>query len=158
MEMYNSQETKLSPDNFLTFMRKKLPYFAGYQQQDAQEFLRALLDQMHEELTKNKGKTLIMQIFQGQFISEMTCGKCKRVSRKEEAFLDLSLSIPQTLEVIDLLIKNSVITITECIQSFVALETLDAEDLYSCESCKSLQTATKRMLLQLLPPVSLILT
>lgn len=97
--MHNSQETKLSPDNFLTFTRKKLPCFAGYQQQDAQEFLRALLDQMHEELTKNKGKTLIMQIFQGLFISEMTCGKCKKVSRKEEPFLDLSLSIPQPQEV-----------------------------------------------------------
>jgi ubiquitin carboxyl-terminal hydrolase 44/49 len=100
--MYSSQETKLSPDNFLTFMRKKLTCFSGYQQQDAQEFLRALLDQMHEELKSKKGKTLILQIFQGQFISEMTCGKCKNVSRKEEPFLDLSLSIPQTQTVIPL--------------------------------------------------------
>jgi len=98
--MHNSQETKLSPDNFLTFMRKKLPCFAGYQQQDAQEFLRALLDQMHEELNSNKGKTLIMQLFQGQFISETTCGKCATVSRKEEPFLDLSLSIPQPQQIV----------------------------------------------------------
>lgn len=62
---------KFSPDDFLTFMRKKLPMFAGYQQQDAQEFLRALLDKMHEELNEKKGKTLIMQMFQGQFVNEV---------------------------------------------------------------------------------------
>ena len=45
--------------------------FAGYQQQDAQEFIRALLDKMHEELNEKKGKTLIMQMFQGLFVNEV---------------------------------------------------------------------------------------
>jgi ubiquitin C-terminal hydrolase len=69
--VWETSDQQFSPDDFVTFMRKKLPMFAGYQQQDAQEFIRALLDKMHEELNEKKGKTLIMQMFQGQFANEV---------------------------------------------------------------------------------------
>lgn len=69
--VWETNHLQISPDDFLTFMRKKLPMFAGYQQQDAQEFIRALLDKMHEEWQEKKGNTLIMQIFQGLFVNEV---------------------------------------------------------------------------------------
>ena len=55
-------------------MRKSLPVFGGYEQQDAQEFIRALLDKMHSELETRKGRTMIMQIFQGTFRNQVISG------------------------------------------------------------------------------------
>ncbi len=93
--MWETMDRTISPDEFLTFMRKKLPVFGGYQQQDAQEFMRALLDKMHEELKEKKGRTLIMKMFQGYFVNMVTCRNCNQTSKKQEPFLDLSLSIPE---------------------------------------------------------------
>lgn len=69
--MWESQDRSISPDIFLQFVRKNLPAFGGYQQQDAQEFIRALLDKIHSELEIKKGRTMIMQIFQGNFINRV---------------------------------------------------------------------------------------
>lgn len=147
--IWETPTLQFSPDDFLTFMRKKLPMFAGYQQQDAQEFLRAILDKMHEELEKSKGKTLIMQMFQGIFVNEMTCKKCNTQSRKEDPFLDISLSIPDN----NSNDKNQKFTIHQCLESFISLEELADSEKYECEKCKSLQSATKKMILNKLPPI-----
>jgi ubiquitin C-terminal hydrolase len=69
--MWESQDRFISPETFLQFVRKSLPAFGGYQQQDAQEFIRALLDKVHCELETKKGKTMIMQIFQGNFTNKV---------------------------------------------------------------------------------------
>jgi ubiquitin C-terminal hydrolase len=145
--MWEADQKSISPDDFLQFMRKALPQFGGYQQQDAQEFLRALLDKMHCELETRKGRTMIMQLFQGHFMNQITCDSCKRLSKKEEAFLDLSLSIPET----NLAFVPP--TLAQCILQFIAAEKLTETDKYYCESCKKLQTATKQMILERLPPV-----
>lgn len=98
--MWDSPLPSISPEPFLQFVRKVLPVFGGYQQQDAQEFARAVLDKMHEELETRKGRTMIMKLFQGKFenrviiVDKVTCGVCNNVSTKAELFLDLSLSIP----------------------------------------------------------------
>jgi ubiquitin C-terminal hydrolase len=65
--MWETSELFITPEHFLQFVRKSLPAFGGYQQQDAQEFIRDLLDKVHCELETRKGKTMIMQTFQGNF-------------------------------------------------------------------------------------------
>ncbi|KAJ3275603.1 Ubiquitin carboxyl-terminal hydrolase 3 [Terramyces sp. JEL0728] len=135
LELWETKEPVISPDDFLNSMRKVLPNFKGYQQQDAQEFMRELLDKMHEELETRKGRTMIMQLFQGMFISQISCKTCEQKSTKEEPFLDLSLSIPE--------IPNC--SIIDCLNAFTALE-----DLANSEN---LQPATKRLLIDRIPPI-----
>jgi ubiquitin C-terminal hydrolase len=69
--MWETNEMAVSPDKFLQAVWKLMPSFHGYQQQDAQEFIRYLLDTMHTELTTFKGKTVIMQLFQGTLVNKV---------------------------------------------------------------------------------------
>merc|ERR1711915_925474 len=41
-----------SPEGILRCVQQSYPQFAGYQQQDAQEFLRAIIDCIHEDLKR----------------------------------------------------------------------------------------------------------
>jgi ubiquitin C-terminal hydrolase len=145
--MWESPQKSISPDSFLQFMRKALPQFGGYQQQDAQEFLRALLDKMHCELETRKGRTTIMQLCQGHFLNQISCNVCKKTSRKQEEFLDLSLSIPETNSL------DCPPTLEQCLVQFTAPEYLIESESYFCEECKMLQPATKQLVLQRTPPV-----
>ncbi|CAI2725986.1 unnamed protein product [Schistosoma spindalis] len=90
------------------------PMFRGYAQQDAQEFLRLFLVQLHEELkhsrlsnsdkkgikpttttcsSDNSNNSIITDVFQGRLVSSVRCLSCSRLSNREESFMDLSLSL-----------------------------------------------------------------
>lgn len=83
-----------------------MPRFRGYQQQDAHEFLRYMLDRLHTELlgilpypSKNynnshnlylgpTGKsTIVTAIFGGVLQNEVTCLVCHNESKKHDPFL-----------------------------------------------------------------------
>ena len=85
----------------------------GYQQQDAHEFMRYLLDRLHQELltllptvsamNSPRANTLagvknsvVTAIFGGILQSEVHCLECGMSSIKHDPFLDLSLDIPLT--------------------------------------------------------------
>ena len=75
--------------------------YRGYQQQDAHEFMRYLLDRLHSELltllpypTESspyigpKGKsTIVTAIFGGILQSEVKCLVCRMESKKHDPFL-----------------------------------------------------------------------
>jgi len=111
-------------DKFKSLVDKYGSQYKGGSQHDAQEFLLWLLDRVHEELntaTKKKYKRLkdlpgrpddvvaaeslanymrcnnsfVMDIFQAQFRSSLTCPSCERQSNTFDPFLCVSLPIPQ---------------------------------------------------------------
>ena len=77
--------------------------FRPNRQEDAHEYLRQLLDCMHEEIMKanhvktSDGKlaetTLISRIFGGYLRNELKCPKCPFSSKTYNHFQDLSLEI-----------------------------------------------------------------
>lgn len=101
--------------------------FTGYDQQDAQEFLRFLLDGLHEDLNRVKKKpayyeikdrpdakdrdvsdeywkfylernaSALSELFCGQLRSEIRCGTCNHRSLCFDVFWDLSLPVPKKL-------------------------------------------------------------
>jgi len=105
-----SKANFISPDGFLSAVWLAIPPFRSLQQADAQEFLHLMLNRVHFETThlyssasnknweelKDKTKSSgIRNIFGGCIETSIECIQCGEVSRKEQEFLDLSLSIPK---------------------------------------------------------------
>eukprot|EP01022_Parablepharisma_sp_SALTPOND_P011987 TRINITY_DN1528_c0_g1_i1.p2 TRINITY_DN1528_c0_g1~~TRINITY_DN1528_c0_g1_i1.p2 ORF type:complete len:951 (-),score=91.24 TRINITY_DN1528_c0_g1_i1:6395-9247(-) len=104
----------------------KAGHFRGPSQQDAQELILHILDGLHEDLNRVKEKpyipdrdfdgrpdhilsqeqwetylarnrSIIVDLFAGQFKSRIQCPNCKDVSVRFEPFMALSVSIPQVM-------------------------------------------------------------
>ncbi|XP_005730213.1 ubiquitin carboxyl-terminal hydrolase 3 [Pundamilia nyererei] len=118
--LWQGNQTAFSPDSLFYAIWKIMPSFRGYQQQDAHEFMRYLLDHLHRELQYSRngashpvspqdgvrlsstdGKcctngtaSVVTSIFGGILQNEVNCLICGTESRKFDPFLDLSLDIP----------------------------------------------------------------
>uniref|UniRef100_A0A667YW45 Ubiquitin carboxyl-terminal hydrolase n=1 Tax=Myripristis murdjan TaxID=586833 RepID=A0A667YW45_9TELE len=179
--LWQGSQTAFSPDSLFYAIWKIMPSFRGYQQQDAHEFMRYLLDHLHRELqgspngaahpvspqdgvrlSTSGGKccingtpTVVTSIFGGILQNEVNCLVCRTESRKFDPFLDLSLDIPSQFRQ-----KRSkdqepgpTCTLRDCLRSFTDLEELDETELYLCHICKKRQKSTKKFWIQKLPKV-----
>ncbi|XP_039225975.1 ubiquitin carboxyl-terminal hydrolase 35 isoform X2 [Crotalus tigris] len=109
----HSQRPAISPENFL--LASWPPWFSRGAQQDCSEYLKYLLDRLHEEERTGRricqklkacslvspgdrqpsvNKTLVEEMFGGKIKTKIRCLKCLQVSSREEAFTDLSLAFP----------------------------------------------------------------
>ncbi|KAJ4459193.1 putative ubiquitin carboxyl-terminal hydrolase 44 [Paratrimastix pyriformis] len=92
----------ITPNALLSAVWRFVPRFRNYQQQDAHEFLRYLLDQLLEEVggptKKSKEKTALEALFQGRLATRVTCLACGHASTTMDPFLDLSVDIPSREE------------------------------------------------------------
>uniref|UniRef100_UPI0037E7F07C ubiquitin carboxyl-terminal hydrolase 3 isoform X1 n=2 Tax=Semicossyphus pulcher TaxID=241346 RepID=UPI0037E7F07C len=179
--LWQGSQTAFSPDSLFYAIWKIMPSFRGYQQQDAHEFMRYLLDHLHRELQYSRngashpvspqdgvrlsaaeGKccingtaSVVTSIFGGILQNEVNCLICGTESRKFDPFLDLSLDIPSQFRQ-----KRSkdqepgpTCTLRDCLRSFTDLEELDETELYYCHKCKKRQKSTKKFWVQKLPKV-----
>ena len=136
----------LSASSFQTSMWSVIPRFYGSEQQDAHEFLRALLEQLHTEFKTSRSKkerTTIQDIFQGILLSRITCQNCGASSRNTEPFLDLSIDIPQS---------TKEVVLQDCIRSFMSEETLEAH-WPQCHKCDAKEGVRKQFSLKSTPRV-----
>ncbi|XP_062516621.1 ubiquitin carboxyl-terminal hydrolase 3-like [Corticium candelabrum] len=147
-----------SPDTLFAVVWQIVPRFRGYQQQDAHEFLRYLLDKLHSELLEyakrnnSSRQTIVSGIFGGQLRSEVNCLTCESLSIKHDPILDLSLDIPQ--QFVNMRGKGRPqCRIQDCLASFVQKEELDETEFYQCTRCQSRQRSTKKLWMTSLPPV-----
>ncbi|XP_063112479.1 ubiquitin carboxyl-terminal hydrolase 35 isoform X2 [Cavia porcellus] len=109
----HSQRPAISPENFLS--ASWTPWFSPGTQQDCSEYLKYLLDRLHEEektgtriCQKLKQSSLpsppeeppspsptsVEKMFGGKIVTRICCLHCLNVSSREEAFTDLSLAFP----------------------------------------------------------------
>ncbi|XP_052277694.1 ubiquitin carboxyl-terminal hydrolase 38-like isoform X2 [Dreissena polymorpha] len=111
-----SQRPSYAPVNFLAASRP--PWFMSGFQQDCSEFLKYLLDQLHEQETRHQkntqnaldvqpnssdslqqnggqDSTLIKDYFGGMMTSTIKCLNCGQESSKKEMFIDLPLAFPE---------------------------------------------------------------
>uniref|UniRef100_A0A673YU20 Ubiquitin carboxyl-terminal hydrolase n=1 Tax=Salmo trutta TaxID=8032 RepID=A0A673YU20_SALTR len=175
--LWQGGPTAFSPDSLFYVVWKIMPSFRGYQQQDAHEFMRYLLDHLHRELQgglngakhPDEGKppstggkccingtsTVVTSIFGGVLQNEVNCLICGTESRKFDPFLDLSLDIPSQFR--HKRTKDQepgpTCTLRDCLCSFTDLEELDQTELYMCHRCKKRQKSTKKFWVQKLPKV-----
>ncbi|CAG9577099.1 unnamed protein product [Danaus chrysippus] len=132
------------------------PRFMGYSQQDAQEFLRYLLEGLHEDVNRVtvKPKPILTEIddslsdsakaaeawsrylrtedsrvgdiFVGQLKSTLRCTHCLHDSVTFDPFWDLSLPIPS---------RTGNLKLQQCLQHFVREEELDGDEKPTCSKC-----------------------
>ncbi|KAG7483902.1 hypothetical protein MATL_G00043250 [Megalops atlanticus] len=101
--LQHSQRPAVSPDSFLAASTPA--WFNPGSQQDCSEYLKYLLDRLHEEEKKSGQKsqgplegqdngTLIKRMFGGKMVTRIRCLRCQNISQREEDFSDLSLALP----------------------------------------------------------------
>ncbi|XP_044762795.1 ubiquitin carboxyl-terminal hydrolase 8-like isoform X2 [Coccinella septempunctata] len=153
------------------------PRFMGFAQQDAQEFLRYLLEGLHEDVNRVKEKpkpihteiddklndleksaeswnrylrmdnSRIVDIFVGQLKSTLKCTFCGHCSVTFDPFWDLSLPIPM---------RTGQLRLSQCLESFTREETLDGDEKPTCSKCKERRKCTKSFSIQKFPKILVI--
>jgi hypothetical protein len=134
-DMWCDGYTKVVPRNFKRTIGEFQPQFAGYSQQDSQEFLGFLLDGLHEDLNRvsrppyvpkidsngrddiliareswrrfllRNDSELVDRVY-GQLRSHVTCAFCGKESVTFDAFNTLSLPVPiKTSKIIAVMVR-----------------------------------------------------
>ncbi|XP_029028290.1 ubiquitin carboxyl-terminal hydrolase 2a isoform X2 [Betta splendens] len=163
----------VSPSEFKTQIQRYAPRFVGYNQQDAQEFLRFLLDGLHNEVNRvtvrprgtvedfdhlpdeEKGKKMwskyleredskIVDLFVGQLKSSLTCSHCGFCSTVFDPFWDLSLPIAKGYGEVSLM---------DCMRLFTKEDVLDGDEKPTCYRCKARRRCTKKFTIQKFPKI-----
>lgn len=131
---------------------------AGYQQQDAHEYMQFFLNTLH--LT-NGGSTdsedcdcIIHKTFYGKLQSTVTCDKCNNTSTALDPYMDLSLDIRNHKKRKNNAEKGeeAALDLRDCLDRFTAKEKLESAQ-YTCRNCDSPQNAIKQLSIKRLPPV-----
>jgi len=142
-----------------------------------QEFLRYLLEGLHEDVNRvavkptpinteidsnisvgeqsmeawkryiRRDDSKLVDIFVGQLKSTLRCSTCDFESVTFEAFWDLSLPIPS---------RTGEVSLNECLEAFTKEEVMDGDEMPTCERCKTRRRCTKFYSLYKLPKVLVI--
>ena len=124
-QMWNGTNMAIDPSEFRETFCKKEDYFNNYEQHDSQEFLLALLNNIHDDLNrvtnkqymelkekqknesdiqasnrywdyhKSRENSIIVDLFQGQYKSTIKCTSCKNESITFDTYMNLQLPIPE---------------------------------------------------------------
>ena len=173
--LWKGSYKSIAPKDFKRILSKFAPQFSGTQQHDSQEFLAFLLDGLHEDLNKvlkkeyiqeqdnhgvpdvkasqiswenhlKRNDSIIVDLFQGQFKSTLTCLQCGFSSATFEAFMYLSVPIP----------GSSNVTLMDCVRQFTKAEKVSGSNSWFCARCKTHRESAKQLEIWRLPPVLLI--
>ncbi|KAM5316123.1 ubiquitin carboxyl-terminal hydrolase 2 isoform 2-T3 [Glossophaga mutica] len=164
----------VSPSEFKTQIQRYAPRFVGYNQQDAQEFLRFLLDGLHNAVNRvtvrpksnpenldhlpddEKGRQMwrkyleredsrIGDLFVGQLKSSLTCTDCGYCSTVFDPFWDLSLPIAKR--------GYPEVTLMDCMRLFTKEDVLDGDEKPTCCRCRARKQCIKKFSIQRFPKI-----
>lgn len=170
----SSPNDVVSPSEFKTQIQRYAPRFVGYNQQDAQEFLRFLLDGLHNEVKRvtvrpksnpenldhlpddEKGRQMwrkyleredsrIGDLFVGQLKSSLTCTDCGYCSTVFDPFWDLSLPIAKR--------GYPEVTLMDCMRLFTKEDVLDGDEKPTCCRCRARKRCIKKFSIQRFPKI-----
>ncbi|KAF4008962.1 hypothetical protein G4228_000340 [Cervus hanglu yarkandensis] len=170
----SSPNDVVSPSEFKTQIQRYAPRFVGYNQQDAQEFLRFLLDGLHNEVNRvtarpksnpenldhlpddEKGRQMwrkyleredsrIGDLFVGQLKSSLTCTDCGYCSTVFDPFWDLSLPIAKR--------GYPEVMLMDCMRLFTKEDVLDGDEKPTCCRCRARKRCIKKFSIQRFPKI-----
>lgn len=142
----------MSCSDFLFFHGNPRSFKIG-RQEDAHEYLIALLDAMHERTIAGMNPkpppeveftSFVYRIFGGRIRSQVKCTQCSYESNTYDPFLDLSLEI------------NHAQTVQRALQRFTTGEALDGANKYKCPKQNRPVRAVKRITIEEAPRVLIV--
>lgn len=106
-----------------------------------EEYVAAVSWMRHLE----RGKSFLVDLFQGQLRSSLVCGVCGCRSRRFEPFLHLSMPVA----------KRGMSKVTDALEQFLREEMLVGDEQWFCPKCKVKVDAMMKIDLWKLPPILL---
>ena len=173
----STSQHSVDPYDLRREVKARTDRFPDYRQHDAHEFMRFLLNELHEEINKASvegrkspadNETLgeacarhltwensrISELFGGMLRSEVCCSVCFDKSIMYIPFMDIALPIQKTTEKSDYHYSSSSdpsVQFDTCLEIFTAEETLDGEERPYCNKCQILTQSAKRLFISKLP-------
>ncbi|XP_050432102.1 ubiquitin carboxyl-terminal hydrolase 2-like [Adelges cooleyi] len=170
--LWTGTDNPVDTTAFKSAFQRLSPRFAGYEQQDSQEFLRLLLDKLHVDINRVKVKpkcpaevddslkdnalaaeywrrylaldnSAVVDLFAGQLKSTLECSVCGHKSITFEVFWDLSLSLPSG--------ATDQVSLADLLANFTQEEVLDFREKPRCSVCKVDRKMYKAYSFQKLP-------
>lgn len=179
-QMYYSDKS-VSPKGFKSLMGRLFNVYAGYEQQDAHEFLLNFIDKLHEDLNKavhRRGTpaplapaeeaSLSLNARINRFWSQHVDRHLSVISDLFEGLLVSNLTClvcrksSSSFEVFSCLslpipaVTGSVSNLQDCLKLFLETESMSGEAAWDCPSCKQKRKAEKRMIIARLPKILII--
>ncbi|PVH97694.1 cysteine proteinase [Periconia macrospinosa] len=129
---------------------------AGYQQQDAHEYMQFMLNTLH---LQNGGSSdsedcscIVHQTFYGKLSSTVTCDSCRNTTTALDPYMDLSLDVKKKKRKVDAEgAGDGSMDLRDCLDRFTGREKLGSAD-YTCKNCDGGQNAVKQLSIKRLPP------
>ncbi|XP_052123285.1 ubiquitin carboxyl-terminal hydrolase 2, partial [Frankliniella occidentalis] len=171
-ELWTGEGQVINTSAFKGQIQHFAPRFMGYSQQDAQEFLRYLLEGLHEDVNRVEHRpstvlpdiddslsdnqkaeeswrrylridnSSVLDVFVGQLKSTLKCTVCGHCSVTFDPFWDLSLPIPS---------RTGQLRLHQCLEHFTREEVLDGDEKPTCAKCQTRRKCTKSFSIQKFP-------
>ena len=166
----------IAPKRFVARLKRDNEAFRSFMHQDAHEFLNYLLNECAETVAKEAAKeaervaasggggdaaaaatptpssstsqpppTWVDDVFRGRLVCETRCLACEATTLRDEPFFDLSLEVAPH------------VSLSSCLRTFSAKETLGGDDKFRCDACGGGLTEAERRLRVARVPRTLIL-
>ncbi|KAI7817153.1 hypothetical protein BC939DRAFT_16908 [Gamsiella multidivaricata] len=97
-----------------------------------------------------RDNSIVVNLFQGQFMNRLQCTKCGKTSTTYNAFMYLALPIMAKTS------GRQSQTLLSCLNAFVEPEIMEGDNAWNCPKCQKPRKATKQLTISRVPDVLLI--
>lgn len=129
----------VNPGSITRHPNRLSPCLNPYQQEDAHEFMRALIS----NLVMNGHNKQLSSLFDGLLESSVTCQTCGRASLTRDRYMDLSVDINDI----------DIATLDDALFEFTKDELLTEDNVVFCQRCRKKQSVTKGLRLATAPSI-----
>ena len=129
----------VDPGSITRYPNRLSPCLSPYQQEDAHEFMRALLS----TLVMNGQNRQLSSLFDGLLESSVTCQTCGRASLTRDRYMDLSVDIND----------GGIQTLDDALFEFTKDELLTEDNAVFCQKCRQKRSVTKGLRLATAPSI-----
>ena len=155
-EMSSASKEAVKPLQLKLLVQNSFHGFSGSSQQDSQEFLTALLQRLHEELSTNTSgesteESLVSRVFHGQLQTTLNCENCHQATLKCDPFMFLSVSIPSQAQQG----KTTTIELTDCLKTFTK-EEFFGDNCWFCTQCNKHADMRRKAVVSIPPQVLIV--